>query len=128
MPATVVRLRRRNGVEVTSCDIYIGRSQYQGGWRLPGSKWANPFRLSADTPAGRARVLAAYEAHVRASPELMGALPELRDKHLGCFCAPKPCHGDVLVKLLSELDAPRSARSAAPVMPDDDPLWAALGL
>ena len=27
------------------------------------------------------------------------ALPELRGKILGCWCAPKVCHGDVLVEL-----------------------------
>jgi len=29
----------------------------------------------------------------------MAALPELRGKVLGCWCAPKACHGDVLVSL-----------------------------
>lgn len=33
----------------------------------------------------------------------MNALPELIDKKIGCFCAPKTCHGDVLVELVHDL-------------------------
>jgi hypothetical protein len=29
----------------------------------------------------------------------MAALPELRGKDLICWCAPKPCHADVLLDL-----------------------------
>jgi hypothetical protein len=29
----------------------------------------------------------------------MAALPKLRAKLLACRCAPKPCHGDVLVRV-----------------------------
>jgi hypothetical protein len=120
---TVVHLKRKGGAEVISCDIYVGRPMYQGGWRLPGSKWANPYRVGRD--GDRAAVLRAYEAHVRASPALMAALPELRGKRLGCWCVgprcltcgqERPtggnnicghldCHGDVLVGLLAERDA-----------------------
>jgi len=27
------------------------------------------------------------------------ALPELKGKRLGCWCAPLPCHGDILREL-----------------------------
>jgi hypothetical protein len=68
-------------------DIYIGR----------GSIWGNPFRL-ADTrdDVARARVIEQYEQYLLQQPALMARLPELRGKRLACFCAPKPCHGDVL--------------------------------
>jgi Domain of unknown function (DUF4326) len=32
----------------------------------------------------------------------MDALPELRGLDLVCWCAPLPCHGDVLLRLASE--------------------------
>lgn len=32
-------------------------------------------------------------------PRTAAALPELAGKTLGCWCAPRPCHGDVLVRL-----------------------------
>ena len=31
----------------------------------------------------------------------MRNLDELAGKRLGCYCAPKPCHGDVLVELVN---------------------------
>lgn len=107
---TVVGLERKGGVIVQGCDIYIGRFWKLGGWDLPESKWGNPYKVGSDGTLEE--VLVKYEARVRGNPELMAALPELRGKVLGCFCkqAKKcrngipPCHGDVLVKLLKELD------------------------
>jgi hypothetical protein len=127
-PTRVVHLKIKGGAVVQDCDVYIGRHMYQGGWRLPGSKWANPFRL-ADFGHDRRRVLDAYEAHVRADPALMAALPELRGKRLGCWCKPLACHGDILVRLLAELDAPPPPVYAPPPpVADDDLIWQALGL
>jgi hypothetical protein len=51
---------------------------------------------------GMKTCLEKYEVHVRRSPALMASLEELRGKRLGCWCAPGPCHGDVLVRLLAE--------------------------
>lgn len=73
------------------CDIFIGRP----------SKWGNPFIIGID--GTRAEVIERYEEYVRSRPELMKALPELEGKILGCYCHPKFCHGDVLIKLLDEL-------------------------
>ncbi len=54
------------------------------------------------TPAQVDECLTKYEAHVRSQPALMARLPELADRTLGCWCKPRRCHGDVLVKLLRE--------------------------
>ena len=70
--------------------VYIGR----------GSKWGNPFRIGWD--GDRAEVIARYEVWIQTKPELLAALPELVGKDLACYCAPKPCHGDVLLKLIKE--------------------------
>ena len=40
----VVRMRRHKGYVVQDCDVYIGRECRRGGWDLPASKWANPYR------------------------------------------------------------------------------------
>lgn len=62
------------------------------------SKWGNPFKMKSE--ADREEVIRLYEKHLRTDPELWYALPELRSyEALECFCAPKPCHGDVLVRL-----------------------------
>jgi hypothetical protein len=73
------------------CDVYIGRP----------SKWGNPFRIGAD--GTRDEVIAQYEDWIKTQPELLASLHELKDKTLGCWCWPWPCHGDVLAKLA---DAP----------------------
>jgi hypothetical protein len=31
--------------------------------------------------------------------ELLAQIPELKDKVLGSYCKPKPCHGDTLAEL-----------------------------
>ena len=88
---TVVHLRRKGGAVVVGCDVYVGRAMYQGGWRLPTSKWANPFRMKEETPTERTRVLTAYREHVESRPELLAALPELAGKSLGCWCIGPRC-------------------------------------
>jgi hypothetical protein len=68
-------------------DVYIGRP----------SKWGNPFEIGKD--GDRETVIRKYREWVVTQPHLMAALPELRGKVLGCWCAPQACHGDVLVSL-----------------------------
>ncbi len=68
-------------------DVYIGRP----------SKWGNPFVIGRD--GTRDEVVARYEAWLLEQPELVAALPELAGKTLGCWCAPRACHGDVLARL-----------------------------
>ena len=43
-------------------------------------------------------VLRLYTTHLSNSPDLMAGLGDLVGKELGCWCKPKPCHGDILVK------------------------------
>ena len=80
-------------IQVVHCkkepyDVYIGRP----------SKWGNPFVIGRD--GTRPQVLARYREWIQAQPDLMAALPELREKTLGCWCAPfNLCHGDVLKQL-----------------------------
>ena len=56
--------------------------------------------MADDSDSERERVIAAYREWVVAQPELLGSLEELRGRRLGCWCAPRRCHGDVLVELL----------------------------
>jgi hypothetical protein len=68
-------------------DVYIGR---------PGP-WGNPFVLGKEDQ--RADVIAKYREWLMEQPRLLAVVPELRGLTLGCWCAPKPCHGDVLAEL-----------------------------
>lgn len=65
-----------------------------------GTPWGNPYRLRPGASADeRAEVIAAYERHLAARPDLLARLGELRGRALGCWCAPRPCHGDLLARL-----------------------------
>jgi len=78
-------------------DVYIGRGK--------GSIWGNPFThiekgtLARFVVASREEAIAAYRKWILGQPELLARLPELQGKTLGCWCAPLPCHGDVLAEL-----------------------------
>jgi transcriptional regulator with XRE-family HTH domain len=57
--------------------------------------WGNPFELPGD--GDRDTVIASYEEHyLPYKPSLTKRIDELNAKALGCWCAPEPCHGDVL--------------------------------
>ncbi len=105
----VVRIRRSKGVITQDCDIYIGRACNMGGWRLPKSKWHNPFTVKEH---GITKCLELYEAHIRNSG-LFSEIGELEGKTLGCWCeqqyatddygnTSEGCHGQVLVRLLGQ--------------------------
>jgi len=79
-------------------DIYIGR---------PG-KWGNPFEIGRD--GTREEVIVKYARWIVDQKNLMDALPELRGKVLGCWCAPKACHGHVLANLVDGLDVETALR------------------
>ena len=81
------RVLNKHKTGVPAGAVYIGR----------GSKWGNPFRIGAD--GDRATVIAKHESWLRDQHHLLRALDELRGCDLVCFCAPLPCHGDLLLWL-----------------------------
>jgi hypothetical protein len=95
MITTVVNLK------TDDFDVYIGR----------GSKWGNPFshldRLFPNPDltwvASRAEAIERYREWIEGQPELLDDLHELHGKRLGCFCSPRPCHGEVLAELADEI-------------------------
>ncbi len=84
MQTSVVNKRKER------CDVYIGK----------GSTWGNPFVMGRD--GTRKEVITKYREWIVTNPAVIAHLGELRGKVLGCFCKPKPCHGDVLVELIEE--------------------------
>ena len=81
-------------------DVYIGRP----------SKWSNPFVIGKD--GDRDSVIQKYRDWLMTRPELLSALPELRGKVLGCWCAPRACHGDILSKLANSPDSTNKGEMA----------------
>jgi len=86
-------------------NIYIGRKRivFINGTRYPpdDSPWANPFKIGIN--GDRSQVIEKYENYIRNNPLLLNRINELKGKCLGCWCAPEPCHGDVLLKIIREL-------------------------
>lgn len=72
-----------------SYDIYIGRP----------SSWGNPFTIGRD--GTREEVIEKFRQSL--TPEMIQRCKkELKGKVLGCWCAPKACHGDVLAKIADQ--------------------------
>ena len=74
-------------------DVYVGR----------GSKWGNPYSHKEGTLAeyvveSRREAVQKFEEYLLSNEELMGSLSELKGKTLGCWCKPKSCHGDILLR------------------------------
>jgi len=66
-------------------DVYIGR----------GSPFGNPFPMVDESD--RSDVIERFRAWVKTQPELLRLIrTHLPGKSVGCFCAPRPCHGDVI--------------------------------
>jgi uncharacterized protein DUF4326 len=80
-------------------DVYIGRP----------SPWGNPFSHKPSNVPGITLVasleeaLERYEEWLIEQPELVERVrQELKGKVLGCWCAPKPCHGHILARIANE--------------------------
>lgn len=80
-------------IKKESYDVYIGRP----------SKWGNPYSHKEGTlaefkVASRKEAIDKYEEYLLQNNELMDSLHEIKGKTLGCWCKPKRCHGEILVK------------------------------
>ena len=78
--------------------VYIGRAHRAK--KLPGSVWGNPFVVGRD--GNRAQVIEKYRAWIETQPHLLQMIPHLATQTgaLVCWCAPLPCHGDVLCEYI----------------------------
>ena len=63
-----------------------------------GTKWGNPFVLERD--GDRDTVIDRYRQRLAREDLLLAALGELAGMALGCWCAPRRCHGDVLAGIV----------------------------
>jgi hypothetical protein len=77
-------------------DVYIGRGRCPRTGE-PG-RWGNPFRIGRD--GTREEVIEKYKRWLRDELEAgrihLCDLAALHGRMLGCWCAPAPCHGEVL--------------------------------
>ena len=73
-------LNRRHGTPPQGA-VYVGR----------GSPWGNPFQIGRD--GDRATVIERFRCEVLPALDVSA----LRGKALVCYCAPLPCHADLLL-------------------------------
>ena len=67
------------------------------------SIWGNPFIMRNDSDEERNRVCDAYEKWLQERPAMIDrAKRELRGKDLACWCAPKRCHAETLLRIANE--------------------------
>lgn len=76
--------------------VYVGHAGTRHGW--PESDFANPFHREARLD--REGMVARYRDWLAGAPDLLDRLAagELRGRALGCWCAPRTCHADVLLE------------------------------
>ncbi|KAG0242872.1 hypothetical protein BGW41_003272 [Actinomortierella wolfii] len=90
-------------------NVYIGRKGvvFVDKVRFPphDSIWANPFKITSQ--CSREESITRYEVYIRSkinNGEITAEeVASLAGKRLGCWCAPEPCHGNVLVKIVAEM-------------------------
>lgn len=71
--------------------VYVGRP----------SEFGNPFVMK--TEKDRDSVCDKFEEYIANKPELIElAKTKLKGKHLVCYCSPKRCHADTLLRLANE--------------------------
>ena len=90
-------------------DVYIGRA----GHGLDGY-FGNPIRIGSRCQVcgdshGREQTIACYHQYfierIQRDAQFRTRVHGLRGKTLGCFCKPRPCHGDVIAEYLNTLES-----------------------
>lgn len=62
------------------------------------SEYGNPFVIGRD--GSRKQVIEQYKFWVLNQPKLIRKIrSELKGKSVVCFCSPKACHGDIIIKI-----------------------------
>lgn len=71
-----------------------------------GTKWGNPYTVEE---YGRTEALRLYGIYLDKMIKEGKLNPqELRNMVLGCWCKPKGCHGDILIKRIHQYDDKRN--------------------
>lgn len=81
-------------------DVYIGRPMRQIAKTIPGSdgRFGNPFKEGYKNNLQPFWDYLQYRMEV--DPRFRADILALKDKRLGCWCAPKRCHGNVIARFL----------------------------
>lgn len=97
----VVNITKRAGRR-PAWDVYVGRGPCPCRARACShgpTGWGNPYTVERDGPLAMVLYVDHLEQRLWAQPAFGQALDQLDGKVLGCWCAPDPCHADVLARL-----------------------------
>jgi hypothetical protein len=89
-------------------DVYIGRpgKGQDGYFGNPVVRGEQCF-ICNENHQTASDTLPCFEIYARLrlanDEEFRQRVKDLKGKVLGCFCKPKPCHGDILLQLIEEL-------------------------
>ena len=90
MPKVLNASKDVNLRNLNSHELYVGRPTF----------WGNPFYIGRD--GTREEVIERYRNLLLCNPLMLERVKELKGKDLVCWCAPKPCHADILLELANE--------------------------
>ena len=80
-------LNKRNGAQESATAVYVGRP----------TKYGNPFIVGVHGEQGEC--VQQFEKWIETQPQLIADVKkELKGKDLICWCHPRRCHADVLLK------------------------------
>lgn len=90
MKTTVVNIYHKEDF-----DVYIGRAGhgYDGYFGNPNSQGSREDKLKLFKKY--------FYNRVKTDPEFRRRVLQLKGKRLGCFCSPKPCHGDIIAEYVN---------------------------
>lgn len=94
-------LNIRNDIIPAENYEYIGRSG-----KGASSKYGNPYVIGED--GNRYDVIEMFKIYCKrmlreGKWNELDVIQDLNGKYLGCFCAPEPCHGEVLIAMVKYL-------------------------
>jgi hypothetical protein len=98
------------------CEVYCGRGKglknKPTNCKVGESGWlGNPVSIGINCPVCKeihkdgGSTLPCYELYLKKrleEPEFRTELYKLEGNILGCFCKPKPCHVDIIIKIIEE--------------------------
>jgi len=110
--ASIVKIVLERFIDDGSMTVRRVQRKRCAGWKMPANtvyvgrptKYGNPYVMEPKGQFTRERAIDAYRHYIeRILVQNPGFLDELKGKDLACWCPlDKPCHADVLLKLLEE--------------------------
>jgi len=88
---TMSKVLNKHKSGIPSGAVYIGR----------GSAFGNPFQIPRD--GDREEVIEKFRLWIQTQPKLIERVKrELKGRDLVCYCAPLPCHADLLLAIAND--------------------------